>query len=226
MIAKAEEVTLKMAGSRQEQGQWSRSIVRGLQMARLDEDQWGDVLRGNLLPTMGESEVFISVKAGMLTEARELFESLEPVETWEELGRAKRRGAKGVLALAGGDPATAIPLLQEAVDGWRNHYLGGGFFGACEMLARAQVTSGRVETAFAVLEDASQQRPRAVYGKGGWIEMRFYTAELYREYGREAAAEEVEAELRSLLRLADPDTRWARRLERLGQSTTKKSTPK
>ena len=69
-----------------------------------------------------------------------------------------------------------------------------------------------------MLKTFSQQRPRAVFGKGGWMDMRLYMAELHRQHGREVEARAIEDELRSLLQYADSDFRFVRQLERLEQS--------
>ncbi len=75
-----------------------------------------------------------------------------------------------------------------------------------------------------VLEDASQQKNRAYpapnsYGfnvrtsaKLHWMRVRLRLAQLYLKLDREAEALEIEAELRELLRYADPDLWLVRQL--------------
>jgi len=215
MIDKAEEITFELAMSPQISADRHRRLVRDLELARLDEGDWREVLAHNPIETIGDEEVLKRIRAGMVSEARDLFSRLEPPREWDERALARRRAAEGMLAFVEGRPDDAVALLQDSVDDWRSQLLSDEFFLACETLARAHMENGRVEMAFAVLEDASQQSARAVYGKGGWIDLRFYTAEQHRRQGRIAAAEEVENELRSLLRFVDPDTRWARELEGL-----------
>lgn len=214
----AERMYLNMAASKLEEGQWHRRVMRGLEMHKVDRDQWREVLDGNIIPSLGAHEVRNLVLAGMLVEARELWKMLEEPSTLEVRARAIHRSAEGELALAQGNFAKAIPLLEEAIAGQRHFALGHSFFIASESLARAFEFKGRTETAFAVLEDASQQRPRAIFGKGGWMDMRLYMAELHRQHGREVEARAIEDELRSLLQYADSDFRFVRQLERLEQS--------
>ena len=51
------------------------------------------------------------------------------------------------------------------------------------------------------------------------MDVQLHLANLYREFGREADAREIEAELRRLLVYADPDFRILRQLERQSRST-------
>lgn len=215
----AEQIYLNMAASEISEGNWRRRSMRNIALERRTVDQWEEILRGNIIPSEGEMEVFFLVRAGILVEARELLSSFEEPSRQMVFDRAQRRWAEGELALAEGEIKQAIPLLQEAVAGLRHYALAAPFFWASEALARALEAEGNVETALAVLEDASQQRPRAFQGKGGWMDMRVTLAKMHHKYGREPQARAIEAELRGLLRHADPDFRVLRELERLEQTT-------
>ena len=87
--------------------------------------------------------------------------------------------------------------------------------------------------ALQTLEGASQQKNRAYpvyhisnrYGvsvfpsaKLHWMRVRLRLAQLYLKLDREAEAREIEAELRDLLRYADPDLWLLRQLQALEES--------
>ena len=113
---------------------------------------------------------------------------------------------EGELALAVGQPQQAVELLEPAVrkllpSGFSSYFMG------AETLARAHLALGDTEGARRVLEDASNQRLRAVGGRGKlfWLNLRWQLAKILRDEGQIAKAEEIEDELRRLTALADRD---------------------
>ncbi len=133
-------------------------------------------------------------------------EAEEAVASMQESGLAGTypvKVAQGALALARGQPE-AIALLEEGVESARllGHSV---FFLASASLARAWEQQGDLERALQVLEAASEEKARAYLVQSTWIRIRWRLAQLYRKLGREAEAQEIEAELRELLAYADPD---------------------
>jgi tetratricopeptide (TPR) repeat protein len=128
---------------------------------------------------------------------------------WEAL-------ARGELALAQGDRAEAIALLEDvipALRGWPTPY----FFLATEALARAWEEEGDPERSVAALEAAAHHGTDSVFWGPGplfWMKNELRRTALYRAAGREAEAREVEARLRELLSEADPEFVIVRELER------------
>jgi hypothetical protein len=122
---------------------------------------------------------------------------------------------KGELALARGETSESISMLQEGLDftrptGRPQFYLGS------EALAEAWEKSGNLEQAISVLEQTSENRSRAnPYSSVFWMNCQLRLAKLYRRCGRVPEAQEVESELRALLKLADPDHYIVRELARL-----------
>src|SRR5262249_21615611 len=94
------------------------------------------------------------------------------------------------------------------------------FFMGSESLARALVKKGDRARAIEVLERASARRRQAAFYQAGqyWVWIRFRLSQFYREAGRGNEARAIEAELRKLLALADPDHPIRRALERLEHS--------
>lgn len=195
--------------------------MRGIELERRDPDQWAKVLEGYVPPNAGVPEVVRLARAGMLTESRELLASLDTPSDSNAYGRSMHRWAKGEVALEEGRIGEAIPLLQEGAEGLRHFELSHRFFLACEALSRALDATGRIENALSVLEDASDHLPRAFRGRAyGWMDMRLQLAFLFRKSGRKMEAREIEAELHSLLRYADPDFRYHRQLAQLEKSSS------
>ena len=216
---RGEEIYHNLSGIQGVQGFFDREHhLRSVELERRVPEEWIEVFAGG----NWDASVFDTarlVRAGMLSEVRDLLASLEkPSETNAEW-TAIHSWAQGELALAEGRIAEAIPLLQDGAGGLRSFRLASVFFLACEALARALDATGKTEAALGVLEDASDQKPRAFLGKAyGWMDMRLQLAQLLRKSGREREAREVEDDLRSLLRYADPDFRFVQQLERLEQS--------
>ncbi len=131
------------------------------------------------------------------------------------------------MTLDEGNVDEAISLLQEGVT--REQIFGShAYFRGSESLANAWERQGNLDMALQTLEEASQQKSRA-YPHGGWsargpsaklywMRVRLRLAQLYLTLDGEAEALEIEAELRELLRYADPDLRLLRQLRPLEES--------
>lgn len=128
---------------------------------------------------------------------------------------------RGELALARGDADKGINELEE---GTRlvGDFGYGLFFLGSESLAKAWKRKGNPTRAVQVLERASGKRSSAAFERAGflWLRNQILLARLYREVGRAAEAQAVEAELRKLLALADPHNPMLRELQRLQPSRT------
>ena len=105
------------------------------------------------------------------------------------------------------------------------------YFRCAESLANAFERQGNLDMALRTLEDASQQKNRTYPlqretfnfsalppAKLYWMRVRLRLAQLYLQLDRETEALEIEAELRELLRYADPDLRLLQQLRSLEQS--------
>lgn len=114
---------------------------------------------------------------------------------------------RGELALARGQTAEAIRLLEAGVRGlqpWPTAY----FFLGSESLAQAWEQRGNTSKAVEVLEAAARLKWPAIVWPSApfiWMKNQVHLAQLYRQLGREQDASEIEAELRRLLAPADPD---------------------
>ena len=111
--------------------------------------------------------------------------------------------AKGELALARGQTLKAVQLLQGSFEScWQNrdHYS----VLVSEALARALVRQGNVPAAVEVLQQGSSEYVGA--GQPAVLpHQKYRLLQLYRKLGREADASRVEADIRKLLAVADPD---------------------
>jgi tetratricopeptide (TPR) repeat protein len=164
------------------------------------------------------------VQAGLLGEAETVRQAL-PDRPLSRFFRACARAAdqilRGELALARGETAEAVRLLEDVVGRVRRAP-------ECPMsgsasLARALEEQGEWQRALRVLEETAQDR-KAVYssfysGLIGlfWMNHQWQRAELLRKLGREPEAREIEAELRKLLAYADADHKILRGLRDLSQ---------
>lgn len=114
------------------------------------------------------------------------------------------KAVQGELALAKGEVEAGIDLLQEAFalllpTGVPEYFL------VTESLAKALRESGQVSSAIAVLEQASLQKKRAYWASGFlWLRIRYQLAQIHRQIGELEKARSIEAELRLLLKYADP----------------------
>jgi tetratricopeptide (TPR) repeat protein len=159
------------------------------------------------------TEAWLHARAGLVAEARAILDSLPPDDALVGTIRFPLRlAARAELALAERRTQDAIPLLQEALSVLGP--LDAMYFEASESLARAWEQAGSIPNALRVLEEASAQKARAVWGGARWMDVQLHLARLYRELGREADAQGIEAELRRLLVYADPDFWLLRQLER------------
>jgi len=148
------------------------------------------------------------IRAGRLDEARLAVDAMRrearaPADfaaTWE-----------AQLAIAEGQPERAIALLEPVLAGQANTVRSND-------LADAWLLAGNLEEAIRVLERAAAEpRLRQVGAGHHWLEQQDRLARLYREVGREADAERVDARLRVLMTFADNDHPIKRRLDALAQ---------
>jgi tetratricopeptide (TPR) repeat protein len=121
----------------------------------------------------------------------------------------------GQLALAEGRPAEAVAHLAPEARRLQQMIGGPGAWRAVRKLAEALRELGRRDEAIIELERAYQRRWLSEGGPSGgyeWLRLADTLAALYAEAGRRADAETVEAELRTLLSVADDDHPIKRRL--------------
>ncbi|RPI27101.1 MAG: hypothetical protein EHM61_09600 [Acidobacteria bacterium] len=153
------------------------------------------------------NSVILLLKAGLLDEARTMLAKL-PAEIARFgfiYGDALLRGAEGELALTQGDRKTAIKLLQECVTRTeRTPY--SEFLIGSESLASALEAEGNLPGAALVLEQVMARR-RASFGSQGafWLPVPYRLMRVYERLGRQADADRLRAELKTLLSVADPD---------------------
>ena len=111
---------------------------------------------------------------------------------------------RGTLAFARGSFDEAIFLLQQGLPVLRSQASLMDYVLGAEILARAWDAVGQPEQGVRVLEEASREKSRFVWGKIDWMKAQLRLAELYRQVGQEAEALAVEEELRQLTVYADP----------------------
>lgn len=128
-------------------------------------------------------------------------------------GEAYLLAARGTLDLAAGRYREAISNLEGSLELLPDN--SGPFFRASRALARALAPSGDLQRAVQVLERASRQKPRVMFGRNYWMEVQVQLATLYRELGRETDAQAIEHELRRNCAWADPEFPILRELEGL-----------
>ena len=199
-----------------------------LEYYRMDEGEGAAYLKSQRPGHTGGLAARRMARAGRLSEARNDFAALQAQaqravdpQTYD----LALNLTQGEIALAEGNAEEAISLLQEGVSRLRSSGTSVYFRGA-ESLANAWERLGNLAMAVQTLEDASQQKNRAYpdrrtsYEFGGsrfpaklyWMRVRLRLAQLYLKLDREAEAREIEAELRGLLRYADPDLWLVRQL--------------
>jgi tetratricopeptide (TPR) repeat protein len=123
------------------------------------------------------------------------------------------------LALAKGETREAIPILEQGVHSIRNTGYPVFYLGS-ESLARLLEEEGELDKALQVLEAASAERTLALDSDVSpffWLRIQLQLAEVYRKLDREQEAQEIEGELKELLKYADPDHAILRQLR---QSST------
>ncbi len=148
-------------------------------------------------------------RTGLLSEAEAVLSDPETASRTYDPRSPRVWGyvARGELALARGQIAEAIRLLEQGLPDlrpWPTAY----FFLASEALARAAQQRGNIAKALEILDNASQYQDRAVFfGPASffWMKIQLQRAQLHRTLGREPEAQEIEADLRRLLALADAD---------------------
>jgi hypothetical protein len=158
-------------------------------------------------------------RAGLLLEAREDISDLQKKwdhDNWGPGMRGYLLTIRGDLALARGERARAIPLLQEGLEKIRHTATMTFFLGSMD-LANAWEQQGDSARAIRVLEQSSQEENAACFSDAQfvWQQAQFQLAQLYRKVGREADARKSEDELRKLLVYADPDHPIVLQLQRL-----------
>ena len=106
---------------------------------------------------------------------------------------------RGELARLEGRVGDAIPLLE--LEQGQRSYL------ASDSLALAWLAQGEPSRAARVLDEAAQVSPVSPGTEAGfsWLTVELRRAQVYRQLGRVEEAEQIEAGLRKLLALADPD---------------------
>jgi hypothetical protein len=164
------------------------------------------------VPVEGEQRAFRLVRAGLYREA-------ESVIGQDRSTQGYRETARGELALRRGHISEAVTELERGLALASAHTLSERYLGA-ESLAGALERLNRNEDAVKVLEAAAQAEPRYTYtGPSGafWLRVLGRLSRTYRDHGRSADADAVEARLRNLLILADPDHPLVVQLQRRGK---------
>lgn len=121
-------------------------------------------------------------------------------ESWKSLARGQVALAEGRLQDAVSQ-LTDYPLILNITSKW-------GHLFAMHSLARAYEGLGQTDKAIDTLEQASRQKPLAIFEPGGmymWQRNQLYLHDLYIKAGQTAAADRAARALRQTLQLADPD---------------------
>jgi hypothetical protein len=144
-------------------------------------------------------------QAGFIEQSEALLTEYERNPSTRPHLRAGFKVARGVLSLSNGNTTEGIQLIEDILG--QAH---GSYFLGSLILAEAWREQDQLELAMRVLERASSQKallfaPIAGENPARWLRIRLMLAEVYREMGRDEDALKVEAELRSLLALADAD---------------------
>lgn len=166
-----------------------------------------------------ELPIPLLARAGLVSEAQKLLSWLQAPENANWMGpkgSAELMSFQGELALARGEPAKAIPLLQNSLS-WKEGCF--TFLWGSEDLARAWELEGNLPRAIRALEDASKEKSHEAYVGAGaflWVHVEGRLAELYRKAGRDQDAQRTETELLHLLADADPDDPILVRLKQSG----------
>lgn len=139
-------------------------------------------------------------------QARELISKIVTgSEPW--FNRPFKYAALAQLAIAEDRPEEAIDYFKQSFQFLPAFYLPHYLFGA-NSLARLHESLDSSGAAIEALEFARLRRDWSIFEPGAtylWMRNQVYLRELYLKAGRTADAERVAAELRELLRLADPD---------------------
>ena len=225
MLEAAEEI-FRLIDARSGGGEY---LLHEVEYYRMDEKEGAEYLmsHGTDAP-LGARRL---ARAGLLSEARkqpDYLASVQATTRWQLSFRnpiprmSEHQLTQGEVALAEGNLEEAISLLQGGLSGLRSSGTY-PYFRCAESLAMAWERQGNLDMALRTLEDASQQKNRTYSfvsdyvgsAKVYWMRVRLRLAQLYRRLDRDAEALEIEAELRELLRYADPDLWLVRQLEDL-----------
>ena len=186
-----------------------------LALAHLDDDQF--VLNAYLDTASNSYHVgFLYARAGRTAEAEAAI--ADPLSKRRFLGphliSPWRALVEGEIALTRGNPGEASQLLEPvtglAITPTPYYFLG------LRSLARARQAVGETGKAITALEHGLDSRiPSIFYGPGTYFYMQnqLELMRLYRQVGRNAAAGEIETELRELLAIADEGHPMLRELE-------------
>ncbi|MEE8606399.1 MAG: hypothetical protein V3S55_02250, partial [Nitrospiraceae bacterium] len=189
---------------------WRHQLLAMVAWARGDQQAVREILRR---PQPSYFSAMLLARAGLVSEAQKLISNADTAKRGGET-RSKLLGqmARGELAVARGQTAEAIGLLEDSVPALRplvQPCCASYFFLGSESLALAWERQGEWQKALAVLEQASQERARVYYRAMSpgvfWMRIEWRRAEFYRKIGRDEEAREIEAELLKLLSYADPD---------------------
>ena len=174
-------------------------------------------------------------RSGLLAEAREVLAAFKARPERPAPPIAPRREIlipimEAEVALAEGRAQTAVDLLTAALRGdWTQHgtdIRGPIYFLALQALASAWLELDDRENALQALELASRQKHRThPFARESWMALQLQLASLYRELGRDQDALAIEAELRRLMVLADPDFWLVQKLKNLEGAATGPSAP-
>lgn len=158
----------------------------------------------------------VLARAGFTEESEALITEYEREPSKRPQLRTALQMARGVLSLSNGNTTEGIRLIEDALGQTRSF----NFLGSL-ILAEAWREQGQLESAVAVLKQASSQKALLFAPIGGenparWLRIRLMLAKIYREMGQHEDARKIEAELRSLLAYADADHPILRQLESTG----------
>jgi tetratricopeptide (TPR) repeat protein len=166
-----------------------------------DAEYWDATLMAKAGQTEGARTVIDDPAA-----AERLFDQVS-LSPWKRLLR-------GQIALSEGRLNDAVAELDETrflniTHKWAYLY-------AMHTLALTYEELGELEKAIDTLEEARLQKPLTIFETAGtymWQRNAVYLSQLYVQNGQPAAARKIEAELRDVLRLADPDHPFLAALE-------------
>lgn len=136
-------------------------------------------------------------------------------------GQALKHMALGQAAFAEGRFQDAISVRDRI--GFLNTTQKWAYLFWVHTLAQAYEGLGDLDSAIETLERAALQRPLTIFETGGtffWQRNQVYLHDLYLRTGQDAAAQRIEAELRNVLRLADPDHPFLTALDRRAPGTS------
>ena len=183
-------------------GQWD--IVRELDLWRAE--------RG--LPDLLALVAADLASVGFTRDSQELLDKLPPDY---DLDQGLVSSARGTVAFAQQRYEDAIPHLEVANRSLRYGRARMGYYQqSARTLSSAWEAVGQIETAIAVLEEASRQKSRVLHARSGWMETQLRLAEIHRATGSEELALAIEDELRRYCSFADPDFPVLVELERRG----------